>query len=87
MTPVATRIAAYLATLLLLGLNIGLSYLPISGYRVAAHLAIAVITALLIFLVFMRLRSSPHLAQAIASATILWVLILFGITFLDYTHR
>lgn len=87
MAPALARIVAYIAMLVLVALNIGLSFLPISDYRVAAQIAIAVATALLIFLIFMRLRTSPQLVQTIACGTVLWILIMFGFFFLDYTHR
>lgn len=87
MGPTALRTVVYATLLLLLGINIGLTVLPLSDYRIAAHLAIAVTMALLVFLVFMRLHDSPALIQVMASGTLLWVLILFGFVFLDYTHR
>ncbi len=87
MGPVALRLVVYATLMALVGLNVALSFLPLGPYRVAAHLAIAVVTALGIVLVFMRLRTSPHVVQVIAGGSVIWLLILFGFTFLDYTHR
>ncbi len=87
MEPVALRLVVYATLMALFGVNLGLSFLPLGDWRIAAHLAIAVVTALGIVLVFMRLRTSPHIVQVIAGASVVWLLILFGFTFLDYTHR
>ncbi len=87
MGQVALRLVVYAALMALLGLNVGLSFLPLSPYRIAAHLAIAVASALLIVLVFMRLRTAPAMVQVLAGGSVVWLLILFGFTFLDYTHR
>ncbi len=84
---VTMRLVVYAALLALLALTVGLSFLPLSPVRIAAHLAIALVSALMIVLVFMRLRASPHLVQVIAGGSVLWLVILFGFTFLDYTHR
>jgi caa(3)-type oxidase subunit IV len=87
MSPTVRRLACYVALMALLGLSVFLSGQPISGLRVGAHVGIAVLQALLIFVIFMRLADAPPLIRSLAVGTTLWLLILFGLMFLDYTRR
>ena len=83
MTP--TRV--YLSLLALLALTAGLAAFPLGVFGVAASLAIGLAKTLLIALFFMKLQDSPQILKLAAGAAVVWILILFSITFADYLTR
>jgi cytochrome c oxidase subunit 4 len=49
--------------------------------------AIATVKALLIVLYFMHVRHSPPLTRLVVAAGIVWLAIMFALTFADYSTR
>lgn len=80
-------VAVYAVLIVLLLLSLALTGLALSPWRVAGHLAIAAIQVALVFAVFMRLRSAAIIVRVMALGATLWLMILFGLTLLDYAHR
>lgn len=87
MQDIVTRLVAYFALILLLGVSVTLSSLDPGALRTGFHFAIALVQAGLIFTVFMQLRVAPPLIRVMAGGSALWLMILFVFTLLDYLHR
>jgi len=75
------------ALFLLLGATVGVSFLPLGAFSVAAALMIAGAKAALIVLFFMHVRYSSQLTMLVAAAGFFWLVILFFFTFSDYVTR
>lgn len=71
----------------LLALTTGLAFVPLGGAQLTVSLAIAVIKALLVLVLFMELKGSSGLVRVFAAAGFFWLLIMIGLTSADYTHR
>lgn len=75
------------ALMVLLGLTVGVSFVPLGSFGVVAALTIAGSKAVLILLYFMHVRYSSRLTMLLAGAGFFWLLILFALTFSDYVSR
>ena len=75
------------ALILLLALTTGLAFVPLGAAQLGVSLAIAVIKALLVLLLFMDLKASSGLVRVFAAAGFFWLLIMIGLTSADYLHR
>jgi cytochrome c oxidase subunit IV len=78
---------AWLALLALLALTAGASFLRLGWVNTAIGLAIALAKALLVALVFMRLRQAPALLRIAAVVGAVTMLVLFGLSATDYATR
>ena len=79
------RVAA--ALMGLLALTIGVTFINLGPLNYVAAITIAVAKALLVSLYFMELRHSSRLLWLVASAGVIWVLILIGGTLADVLTR
>jgi cytochrome c oxidase subunit 4 len=77
----------WLGLLLLLALTAALSFVRLGWMNTAIGLAIALVKALLVALVLMRLRRSPALLRLAAVAGIVTMMLLFGLSATDYATR
>lgn len=75
------------ALMVLLGLTVGIYFVPLGAFGVVAALTIAFAKAVLILLFFMHVRYSSRLTMVLAGAGFFWLLILFVLTFSDYISR
>ena len=76
------------ALMVLLVLTVAAGGLPFSGpWHVGVALAIAFAKAALIVLFFMHVKYSSRLTMVFAGAGLLWLVILFLLTFSDYVSR
>lgn len=82
-----TVLKCWAALMGLLVLTTGLAFVPLGTANLFVSLAIAIIKASLVLLVFMELRASSGLVRVFACAGFFWLLILIGLTSADYTHR
>jgi cytochrome c oxidase subunit 4 len=80
-------ILTWLALMLLLAASAALAWLPLGWVNSVVSLGIALLKALLVALVFMRLRRSPWLLRIAALAGILTMALLFGLSATDYATR
>lgn len=71
----------------LLVLTIVLSFVPMGAFGIVVAMTIAVAKALVIALFFMHVAYSSNLTKLFAGAGVLWLLILFALTFGDYLTR
>jgi cytochrome c oxidase subunit 4 len=79
--------SAWALLLTLLGVTVFASYVPAGVLSFVLALGIATAKAALIVVYFMHLRSSPKVVWVVAAATVVWLGILFTLTFSDYETR
>lgn len=77
----------WLALMTLLALTAAAAFLKLGWINTAIGLAIALAKALLVALVFMRLRRAPALLRIAAVAGAVTMAILFGLSATDYATR
>jgi len=88
MTSGALRlIGIWLAVIVLLGVSLGTSYIPLGPFNSVISVTIAFVQALLVWTFFMRLRWSGLLVRLIAAAGLIWSLLLLGLSLTDYLTR
>ena len=83
--PVLVRVFGGL--LVLLGLTVGASYLPLGPFGLVVALGIASAKALLILLYFMQVRHKSSLTRLFVGTGFFWLGILFVLTLSDYLSR
>lgn len=83
----ATFVLVWLACLLLLGVNIVVAQLGLGSLTPAPILAIAVLQAFLIMWFFLHVRRVAPLVRLFAFAAFFWVMIMFGLSLVDYLTR
>jgi cytochrome c oxidase subunit 4 len=82
-----SQLGALGALLALLAATAGLAYVPLGVFNTVLALAISVSKALVVMLVFMRLRSAKPVIRLAAVVGFLWLGLLFVITLADYLTR
>ncbi|HEX5209006.1 MAG TPA: cytochrome C oxidase subunit IV family protein [Steroidobacteraceae bacterium] len=88
MTSGALRlIGVWLAVIVLLGVSVGTSYIPMGQFNSVVSVTIAFIQAFLVWTFFMRLRWSGVLVRLIAAVGLIWFLLLLGLSLTDYLTR
>jgi cytochrome c oxidase subunit IV len=85
----ATRplVLTWIALMALLATTAGCALLRLGWLNTAISLAIALAKALLVAIVFMRLRRSPALLRLAAVAGAVTLVLLFGLSLTDYATR
>jgi cytochrome c oxidase subunit 4 len=85
---VRTYAAVLIALIVLTFVTVGISFIELSpGWHVTLGLLIAVVKASLVALFFMHLIHSPRLAWLSTFLALIWLLLLFSLTFADYFSR
>jgi cytochrome c oxidase subunit 4 len=82
-----SQLGALGALLALLAATAGLAYVPLGWFNTVLALSISVAKALVVLLIFMRLRSAAPVVRLAAMAGFLWLGLLFIITLADYLTR
>lgn len=77
----------WIALMALLALTAALSFVKLGWLNTAIGLAIALLKAVLVALVFMRLRRSPALLRLAGVAGLITMMLLFGLSATDYATR
>ncbi len=80
-------IAIAVALLCLLALTVALATVKLGAWNLPVALTIAVMKALLVILFFMELRVSDQVVRVIATASLVWLLLLVSGTLADYLSR
>ena len=75
------------ALMLLLALSWGVGYCDLGLFNLVIALGISVTKALLVALIFMHLKGTSGVVRIAASAGIIWLLIMLGLTLGDYFSR
>jgi len=73
--------------LLLTGLTTGMAFVDLGPWNTVVALVIACFKASLVLLFFMHLRWSTHLNRAVWLSALLWLVILIGLTSIDFLSR
>lgn len=79
-----TYLAVWLSLMVLLALTLLAAKMHLGAF---VALGVAVAKSGLVVIFFMHLRRETRRTQLVASAVLFWLLLLFGITLLDYYSR
>jgi cytochrome c oxidase subunit IV len=85
--PTRTYLAVCAVLLALTATTIGVAHIDLRGWNSAVAMAIAVVKAVLIAVVFMHLRASPPMTRLVGLAALLWLGILIVGTMDDIVTR
>ena len=77
----------FAALMVLLVVTVAAAFVHLGPLNLTVALAIAGVKALLVVLFFMHVIHSSRLTKVFVLASLLWLMILFGITFADYLSR
>jgi len=80
-------ILTWLGLMVFLALTLGSSYIPMGPWNTAINMGISCAKALLIALFFMHLRGAGALLRIAALVGLLWLALLFGISWSDFGTR
>lgn len=87
-TPLRHYIGVFLALMVLTFLTVWVSTVHLGDpWNDVAAMAIAVLKATLVVLIFMHVRHSTRLTKLVVVSGFLWLLILFAFTLSDYLTR
>lgn len=86
-TPSRIFVIVWIALLLLLLTTFGSSFVPLGNFNFVINITIAVVKALLVLIFFMNLRYSMHLMKIFAGAGFFWLMLLIGLSLVDYLTR
>jgi len=87
MSETRAAVLTWFALLLLLALTAGTSRFDLGWGNVTINLIVAVAKALLILVVFMQLKANAIVLRLAAAAIVLWLGIMYVLTFADYASR
>ena len=82
-----TYVLTWIALMILLALTCASSYVPMGDWNTVANTVISCAKALLIALFFMHLRQASALLRIAAVVGLLWLALLFGISWTDFATR
>ncbi len=85
--PKTTYFAIFGALLVLTALTTGVAYINLGPWNTVVALVIACLKATLVLLFFMHLRWSTQLNRVVFLSALLWLVILIGITSIDFLSR
>jgi cytochrome c oxidase subunit 4 len=80
-------ILVFAALIALTGLTTGVAFINLGKWNTVVALAIAVCKATLVVLFFMHLRWSSNLLRIVVASSLLWLVILIGLTLSDVFTR
>lgn len=83
----ASNLWTLLALLVLLGLSAGSALLKLGPFNTALGLGIAVVKALLVLTIFMRLKTDNALLRIVASAGFAWLAVMIALSLGDLLTR
>jgi cytochrome c oxidase subunit IV len=85
--PSRTLVLTWLGLIGLLALTIVLAYQPLGRFNTVAALGIGVGKALLVAVIFMKLRRASGVVLLVAGASVFWLGILFWLGLMDFVTR
>ena len=77
----------FAALLGLTGLTVAVAFLNLGPLNTVMALAIAVVKALLVILIFMHVRHSTRMTKLTIAAGLFWLAIMLALTLADYVTR
>ena len=85
--PVTTYFLVFGALMVLTAITVAVAFVDLGRLNVVVALAVALLKATLVVLFFMHVKYASRLVQLVVIASIVWLIILFGITLSDYLTR
>jgi cytochrome c oxidase subunit 4 len=85
--PAPSLLIGWLALMALLGANLAIAFAPLGPGSPAISLSIAAAQVAIVALVLMKLGRTAPLVRIFALCGIFWLLILFGLSGVDYATR
>jgi cytochrome c oxidase subunit 4 len=82
-----TYVFTWVALMILLALTLASSYIPMGPWNTITNMGISCAKALLIAVFFMHLRSAGALLRIAAFTGLVFLAILFGLSWTDYATR
>lgn len=77
----------WLMLLILFGATLGSAYLPLGAGNLTINLVIAAIMIVVLVIFLMDLKGATALIRVVAAAGLLWLILMFALTFNDYLSR
>jgi cytochrome c oxidase subunit 4 len=77
----------WLVLLALFGASFATAYLPLGAGNIAVNLLIAMIMIVVLVTFLMDLKGATALIRVVAVAGLLWLILMFALTFNDYLSR
>jgi len=85
--PKSMYVWVFLALIVGTGLTVAAAFVDMGALNNVVMLGIAITKATLVVLFFMHVRWSTRLTWVVAASGFFWLLILFGLTMMDYLSR
>jgi len=82
-----TYVVTWIGLMIFLALTFASSYIPMGPWNTIANMGISCAKAILIALFFMHLRHAGALLRIAALTGVLWLALLFGLSWSDYATR
>lgn len=79
--------AIFASLMVLTGLTVAVAFVDLKVFNTVVALTIAVLKATLVVLFFMHVKYSTRLTWVVAASGVVWLAIMFSITFADYLSR
>ena len=73
--------------LILFGVSLGSAYLPLGTGNLTVNLVIAAIMIVVLVIFLMDLKGASALIRVVAAGGLLWLVLMFALTFNDYLSR
>jgi len=80
-------VLTWIGLMVFLAFTLGSSYIPMGPWNTVINMGISCAKALLIALFFMHLRGAGALLRIVAVAGLLWLALLFGLSWSDFGTR
>jgi cytochrome c oxidase subunit 4 len=81
------ELAIWLMLMAFVGINLGVSFIPLGQINFAVNELISTIMMLIVAIFFMHLRSAANLLRLAAGTGLVWLTIFFVLTFADILTR
>jgi len=85
--PLRIYFGVFFALLVLTGTTVGVAFIDLGPFNNVVALGVAVLKATLVILFFMHVRYSTRLTGLVIVSGIFWLVIMVGLTFVDYATR
>ena len=85
--PIKTYVVIFLILMALLGFTVGVAFLDLGRFNLAAAMTIAIVKAVLIVMFFMHVKYASRLTWVFAAAGFFWLAIMLIFTMTDYASR
>jgi cytochrome c oxidase subunit 4 len=85
--PLRIYFGVFFALLILTATTVGVAFIDLGPFNNVVALGVAVLKATLVILYFMHVRYSTRLTAMVVASGVFWLVIMVGLTFVDYATR